>query len=106
MTQSEAGKQAQPALPEVTIWPCLMANQPAGCTHAHTYSVLSHTHTCTNSGLPGVPSLFVFVSQKLTCFGCKPQEASGRGTSKTVHTNTQENSDRYSQVPRMLLDLL
>ena len=36
ITQREAGKQAQPALPGVTIWPCLMANHPAAYTYTNT----------------------------------------------------------------------
>lgn len=94
MTQSEAGKQAQPALPEVTIWPCLMAYQPAGSTRMHTHT---HAHA---AAVPDVPSLFVFVSQKLTCFGCERWEASGRGTSKTgisTHTRIQTHSHKHSQ---------
>lgn len=77
MTQSEAGKQAQPALPGVTIWPCLMAKQPAGCTHT-----VIHTHMLVYL-VSLLASVFVFVSQKLTCFGCKRRQASGKGTSKT-----------------------
>ena len=60
MTQSEAGKQAQPALPEVTIWPCLMAYQPAGSTRMHT-----HTHTRAHTPLLYLMSpLFLFLSLK------------------------------------------
>lgn len=59
MTQSEAGKQAQPALPGVTIWPCLMAKQPAGCTHT-----VIHTHMLVYLVSPLCSPLFLFLSLK------------------------------------------